>query len=194
MAEIPNTPTTPAYEARLIERARQHDPVAFERLVGACAPDLQRTLRRITGTAAEAEDVLQETLLKAWRAIASFRGDARFSTWLYRIAVNESRRRRAYNARRPSLSIDDVLRELPDLADGPAARVESDEMAAFLERCVGELPDHYREAVVLRDVEDLSNDEAAAVLELDVRNFKSRLHRGRMEIRRRIEDEYGMKA
>ena len=185
------TPPFIADEARLVARARERDPVAFEQLIVAHAPPLQRMLRRMLGSPSDAEDVLQETFLKAWRAIDRFRGEARFSTWLYRIALNEARRRQAYDAHRRALPIDDVTLELPDLSAGPAALAESADLEKFVEQCVAELPANYREAVVLRDVEGLSNEEAAAVLELDLRNFKSRLHRGRMAIRRRVEERYG---
>ena len=178
-------------EARLVARARERDAAAFEKLIVAHAPPVQRMLRRVLGSPSDAEDVLQETFLKAWRAIDRFRGEARFSTWLYRIALNEARRRQAYDAHRRALPIDDVLLELPDLAAGPAALAESAELERFIEQCVADLPVSYREAVVLRDVEGLSNEEAAAVLDLDVRNFKSRLHRGRMAIRRRVEERFG---
>jgi RNA polymerase sigma-70 factor, ECF subfamily len=178
-------------EARLVARARERDAAAFEQLIVAHAAPLQRMLRRMLGSTPDAEEVLQETFLKAWRAIERFRGEAQFSTWLYRIAVNEARRRQAYDAHRRALPIDDVMVELPDLSAGPAALAESAELEAFIEECVAELPASYREAVVLRDVEGLSNEEAAAVLDLDLHNFKSRLHRGRMAIRRRVEERYG---
>jgi RNA polymerase sigma-70 factor, ECF subfamily len=179
-----------ANELRLVGRARERDPAAFEELILAHAPQLQRMLRRMLGSNADAEEVLQETFLKAWRAIERFRGEARFSTWLYRIALNEARRRQAYDAHRHTLPIDDVMLELPDLSAGPAALAESAELEAFIEQCIAELPANYREAVILRDVEGLSNDQAAAVLELDLHNFKSRLHRGRMAIRHRVEELY----
>jgi RNA polymerase sigma-70 factor, ECF subfamily len=181
----------PADEARLVAQARARDPAAFEQLIVAHAAPLQRMLRRVLGSTADAEEVLQETFLKAWRAIEGFRGDARFSTWLYRIALNEARRRQAYDAHRRALPIDDVMLELPDLAAGPAALAESAELETFIEQCVKELPANYREAVVLRDIEGLSNEEAAELLQLDLRNFKSRLHRGRMAIRRRVEERFG---
>lgn len=190
-SDAPPSPLRAPDEARLLARARERDPDAFEQLIVAHAAPLQRMLRRVLGSQADAEEVLQETFLKAWRAIERFRGEAKFSTWLYRIALNEARRRQAYDAHRRALPIDDVMLELPDLAAGPATLAESAELEAFLEQCVAELPANYREAVVLRDVEGLSNEQAAAVLELDLRNFKSRLHRGRMAIRRRVEERYG---
>lgn len=178
-------------EAKLVSRARERDPDAFEELIGLHAGPVFRMLTRVLGNAADAEDVLQETFFKAWRALPGFRGEARFSTWLYRIAMNEAARRQAYEARRGTLPIDDVLLEVPDLAEGPDAAAESAELEAHLERCIAELPEHYRAAVVLRDVEGLTNEEAAEVLGLEVRNFKSRLHRGRMAIRGRLEELYG---
>jgi len=178
-------------EARLVARARDRDPAAFEQLIVIHGPPLQRMLRRVLGSAPDAEEVLQEAFLKAWRGIERFRGEAQFSTWIYRIAINEARRRQAYDSHRRALPIDDVMLELPDLSEGPASLAESAELEGFIEQCVAELPTSYREAVVLRDVEGLSNEEAAAVLELDLRNFKSRLHRGRMAIRRQVEERYG---
>lgn len=151
-------------------------------------------LVRLVGSSADAEEVAQEAFLKAWQALPRFRGEAQFSTWLYRIAVNEGKRRLAHDARRRTLPIDDIVDNVPDLAEGPAALAESAEVEAYLEQCIAELPAHYRAAVVLRDVEGLTNEEAAELLALDLRNFKSRLHRGRMAIRRRLEDYYGTQS
>ena len=180
-------------EAKLVARARARDAEAFEELIELHAPRVYRMLARVLGNAADAEDVAQEALLKAWRALPGFRGEAQFGTWLFRIAVNEAKRRLAYQARRPALPLDELVLEVPDLAQGPAALAESAELKAQLERLLAELPAPYRAAVVLRDVEGLSNEEAAELLELELANFKSRLHRGRMALRRRLEqlDERG---
>jgi RNA polymerase sigma-70 factor, ECF subfamily len=148
-------------------------------------------LARLVGSSGDAEEVAQEALLKAWRALPKFRGEAQFSTWLYRIAVNEGKRKLAREMRRQTLPIDDIVDDVPDLSEGPPALAESAEVEAYLERCIAELPANYRAAIVLRDVEGLTNEEAAELLELDLRNFKSRLHRGRMAIRRQLEDYYG---
>jgi RNA polymerase sigma-70 factor (ECF subfamily) len=151
-------------------------------------------LVRLLGSSADAEEVAQEAFFKAWQALPRFRGEAQFSTWLYRIAVNEGKRRLAQDARRRTLPIDDVVDDVPDLAEGPAALAESAELQVYLDSCIAELPAHYRAAVVLRDVEGLTNEEAADLLDLEIRNFKSRLHRGRMTLRRRLEDFYGAQA
>lgn len=179
-----------AAERELVARAAQGDGEAFDELIRLHTTRVYRMLVRVVGNPADAEDVVQETFLKAWRALPGFRGEARFSTWLYRIAMNEANRRLAQTAQRATLPIEDVLLEVPDLGEGPAALAEAAELEAHLERCIAELPPHYRVAVVLRDVEDLTNEEAAEVLGLDLRNFKSRLHRGRMAVRRRLEEFY----
>ena len=172
----------------LIARARNGDALAFEELVRQQAPQLYRLLLRMVGDASAAEDVAQESFVRAWRALPSFRGEARFSTWLYRIAVNEANRFLARESRRELLPFDDVLHDVPDLGAQTAELAEGAELREQLERLLAELPANYRVAVVLRDVEGFSNEEAAELLELDVRNFKSRLHRGRMALRQQLEE------
>jgi RNA polymerase sigma-70 factor (ECF subfamily) len=140
------------------------------------------------GSATAAEDVAQECFIRAWRALPSFRGEARFSTWLYRIAVNEANRFLARESRRELLPFDHVLLDVPDLGAQTPELAEAGQLREQLERFLAELPAQYRIAVALRDVQGFSNEEAAALLELDVRNFKSRLHRGRMALRRRLEE------
>jgi RNA polymerase sigma-70 factor (ECF subfamily) len=171
----------------LVARARDGDADAFEQLVRQHTPQLYRLLARMLGDATAAEDVTQECFVRAWRALASFRGEAKFSTWLYRIAVNEGNRHLARESRREVLAYDDVLLDVPDLGSQTPELAEAGEAREQLERFIAELPGHYRAAVVLRDIEGFSNEEAAELLELDLRNFKSRLHRGRMALRRRLE-------
>jgi RNA polymerase sigma-70 factor, ECF subfamily len=188
----PSEPGQPARgERELVARAQAGDSRAFEELIRLHTPRLLRMLVRLVGSSGDAEEVAQEALLKAWRALPKFRGEAQFSTWLYRIAVNEGKRKLAREMRRQTLPIDDIVDDVPDLSEGPPALAESAEVEAYLERCIAELPANYRAAIVLRDVEGLTNEEAAELLELDLRNFKSRLHRGRMAIRRQLEDYYG---
>ena len=174
-------------DAELVARARDGDADAFEALVREHTPPLYRLLARMLGNPAAAEDVTQECFVRAWRALPNFRGEAKFSTWLYRIAVNEGSRFLARESRREVLAYDDVLLEVPDLGRQTAELAEAGELREQLERFIAELPGHYRAAVVLRDIEGFSNEEAAEMLELDLRNFKSRLHRGRMALRRRLE-------
>ena len=185
------SPAEIADERNQVVRAQQGDTAAFEHLITLHAPPILRMLGRMLANSADAEEVAQETFFKAWRGLAGFRLEARFSTWLYRIAVNEANRRLARDAGRTTLPIDEVVTDVPDLAEGPASRAESAEFKQYLEQCIIELPLNYRAAVVLRDVQGLTNEEAAEVLGLELRNFKSRLHRGRMAIRRQLEEFYG---
>ena len=168
----------------LVARARDGDMAAFEELVMRHADRLYGSLRRFGLEDAEAQDVAQETFLRAWRGLKSFRGDARFFTWLYRIGFNEAQRRLA---RRPGASVvpggDEALETLADAGPGPAAEAEIGELREALVRALGDLPVDLRAPVVLRDVEGLSTREAASVLELSEAAFKSRLHRGRMALR-----------
>lgn len=178
-------------EAELVRRARAGEAQAFETLIGMHAARVHRMLVRVLGNPIDAEDVLQETFIKAWRALPRFRGEAQLSTWLYRIAMNEASRHRSARARHQALPLDDTVVEVADIGPGPPALAESAELRALLELFIRELPQPYREAVVLRDVEGLTNEEAADVLGLDIRNFKSRLHRGRMALRQRLETVHG---
>jgi RNA polymerase sigma-70 factor, ECF subfamily len=168
----------------LVARARDGDIAAFEELVMRHADRLYGSLRRFGLDDAEAQEVAQETFLRAWRGLKSFRGDARFFTWLYRIGFNEAQRRLA---RQPGASVapggDEALETLADAGPGPAAEAEIGELREALVRALGDLPVDLRAPVVLRDVEGLSTREAASVLELSDAAFKSRLHRGRIALR-----------
>lgn len=172
----------------LVRHARTGDADAFEELVRRHAGTIYRLLVRLLGDPTAAEDVAQETFIAAWRSLPRFRGEAKFSTWLFRIAMNKGNSFIGREARRCTLPLDEIVDQVPDLGAVPSELVEAAELEAELERLIAELPPPYRAAVVLRDIEGLANEEAAAVLGIGVRNFKSRLHRGRMVLRRRLED------
>jgi RNA polymerase sigma-70 factor (ECF subfamily) len=174
-----------AEERALVARAKAGDRSAYEALVRHNADRLYAVVLRFSATETDAEEATQEAFLRAWRSISRFRGDARFFTWLYRIGVNEAKR---ILERRPSAGtlvsledrpIDDLVDDAPELQP----RVEAAELRDVLERAIRRLPDKYRAAVVLRDIEGLSTSEAADVLGLREAAFKSRLHRGRMALR-----------
>jgi RNA polymerase sigma-70 factor (ECF subfamily) len=175
-------------DEQLVVSARAGNERAFDELVSRHARRTYGMVARILGDRASAEDVVQETFVRAWRGLASFRGDAQFSTWLYRIAVNEANRYLARETRRELFSYEDVMMKVPDISADVPLRAESSETRRLLERLLSELPANYRAPVVLRDVEGSSNEEAADLLGLDLRNFKSRLHRGRMALRKALED------
>jgi RNA polymerase sigma-70 factor, ECF subfamily len=186
----PPMPTRRYADLQLVARVQRGEAAAFEELIAGHSARIYRLLVRMLGNAADAEDVAQETFIRAWRALPRFRGDAQFSTWLFRIAVNEANRRLGREARRRALPLEDAALDVPDLSAGPPAVAEARELEGHLERFVAELPAQYRTPVVLRDIEGLSNEEAAELLGLELANFKSRLHRGRMAIRRRVEALY----
>jgi RNA polymerase sigma-70 factor, ECF subfamily len=183
VTELPDGPALS--EETLIARAAGGDMAAFEELVMRNADRLFASLRRFGLDDAEAQEVAQETFLRAWRSLPRFEGRSRFFTWLYRIGFNEAQRRLA---RRPAAGVvvSTAERPLDELADGrpgPIEQAEREELRAALRRALGELPVDLRAPVVLRDIEGLSTREAAAVLDLGEPAFKSRLHRGRMALR-----------
>jgi RNA polymerase sigma-70 factor, ECF subfamily len=144
-------------------------------------------LRRFGLGEEEAYEVAQEVFLRAWRGLAGFEERAQFSTWLYRIAFNEARRRRSRRAL-PRVEADpdgeDPIVAVPDSPElGPDAQALSHEFARVLDGALAQLPTEWRDAVVLRDIEGLSTEEAADIVGVRQSAVKSRLHRGRMQLR-----------
>jgi RNA polymerase sigma-70 factor (ECF subfamily) len=150
-----------------------------------------RIVQSILDNAADSEEVLQESFLKALQHLGDFRGEARFRTWLIRIAVNEARMRRRKYRTNLHDSVDDVPeddagyrpRELRDWDPNPEERLARQEMARLLERAIGALPRKYREVFLLRDVEHLSSEEAAQALGINLSAAKTRLLRARLMMR-----------
>jgi RNA polymerase sigma-70 factor (ECF subfamily) len=185
-------------EALFIDKLKARDAWAFNRLVEERTGDIYALLCRLTEDREEARDLAQETFLQAFRSIASFRGDADLRTWLYRIAVNQARNRWRWWRRRRrdvTLSLDDPGETGAGLGsrlrDASAPDPEQDALAREREHvlltALRTLARPFREVVVLRDVEGLSYEEVAAALEISVGTVKSRLSRGRAELRRRVE-------
>ncbi len=175
----------------LVLRAQEGDRAAFEELIRRHAGRLHAALLGFGLDDTDAEDVAQETFLRAWRALPRFEGRARFFTWLYRIGFNEAHRRLARRPAAPAEapSEEAEIEDLVDTGPGPARRAEERELRATLARALGDLPPKLRAPVVLRDVEGLSTHDAAEVLELGEPAFKSRLHRGRMALRALLEPQ-----
>ena len=186
-------------EVQFLDRLRAGDAAAFDFLVTERSPDIYALLYRLTEDPEEARDLTQETFLQAFRAVGNFRGDADLRTWLYRIAVNQARNRWRWWRRRRrnvtvSLDATDAEHERPlaaQLADERSASPEETTLAHERERILTQalrtLSRVYREVIVLRDIEGLSYEEVAATLEISVGTVKSRLSRGRNELRRRLE-------
>ncbi len=181
-----------AGEQELVERAQDGDRSAFEELVRRHADRLYAVVLRFVANADEAEEVTQEAFLRAWRSIDRFQGRAQFFTWLYRIGINEAKRRAE---RRPPAGTvssleDSPLDDAPDWSEAPELRAEQGDLRRVLERAVRALPPDYRTPLILRDVEGLSTQEAAEVMELGEAAFKSRLHRARLAVRRSVDDYF----
>jgi RNA polymerase sigma-70 factor (ECF subfamily) len=185
-------PASASDEPELVERSRAGDRSAFEELVRRHADRLYAVVLRFVADADEAEDVTQEAFLRAWRSIGRFEGRSRFFTWIYRIGINEAKRRAD---RRPAPgavgSIEDSpIEDAPDWSEAPAFRAEQSDLRRVLEEAVRALPPEYRAPLILRDVEGLSTQEAAEVMELGEAAFKSRLHRARLAVRRAVDRYY----
>lgn len=177
---------------------RPAETSSFEELVRACAPRMLATAARIVGRA-EAEDVVQDAFLSAFKAIDDFKHDAKIATWLHRIVINAAlmrlRRRRA----RPEEAIDALLPEFDakghyieatiDWAASADVALEKRETRALVRRKIEELPDAYREVFVLRDVEELDTEEVARLLGISEGAVKVRLHRARQALRTLLERE-----
>jgi RNA polymerase sigma-70 factor, ECF subfamily len=181
----------PASDHELVRRARQGDQDAFAQLVETHAGRVYRALRRFGLDCGEADETTQEVFVRAWRGLGRFQERARFSTWLYRIAFNEAQRRLSRRPPAPAQSAaahDDPLLSVPESAQlGPEAQALDRELEAALTAALDRLPEDRRLAVVLRDVEGFSTAEAAEIAGVGEAAFKSRLHRGRMELRALLE-------
>jgi RNA polymerase sigma-70 factor, ECF subfamily len=194
-----STEARSAVEDQFLERLRRGEVAAFERLVAERSSDVYALLYRLTSDVEEARDLTQETFLRAFQSISRFRGDADLKTWIYRIAINQARNRWRWWKRRRrdvTVSLDDKrgpgdqplgasLRneDAPDPEQETLAR----EREGQLREALLGLRSAYREAVILRDVEGFSYEEIATTLEISIGTVKSRLSRGRLELRRRLE-------
>lgn len=186
-------------EEAFLEKLRQGDSEAFDNLIIRYSGDIYAVLFRITENADEAAELTQETFLSALKAIKSFRGESELKTWLFRIAVNHSRNRFRWWKRRKresTISLDAPIGESESpisetIAAGGTNAEENvlrHERESALRRALMELPDAFREAVVLCDIEGLSYDEIAKTLDINIGTVKSRIARGRDELRKRLKD------
>ena len=188
----------PSADTALLEKLRSGDAAAFERLVAERSGELYALLYRLTADAEEARDLTQETFLRAFQSISRFRGEANVKTWLYRIAVNQARNRwRWWRRRRRDATVSLDGSDRPDqqsLTDRVRNEAVADpeqvtlahEREEQLRDALLELRPSYREAVILRDVEGLTYEEIAATLQINVGTVKSRLSRGRLELRKKL--------
>jgi RNA polymerase sigma-70 factor (ECF subfamily) len=171
----------------LLEAAQAGDRGALAELLGRHEQQIYRFGLRMCGNEADARDVLQETLVGAFRNLGSYRGEGALSTWLFQIArshcIKAHRRRVGEPAQ--NLPLDEAS-ALPAEAAEPDRRAEAREIGELISAAMLALPEPSREVLILRDVEGLSASEAAEVLGIEVGALKSRLHRARMELRTRL--------
>ena len=187
-------PTHLANEVTLVAEAQAGNAEAFTTLVNQYDRNLYRVALNITGNQADAEDVLQKTFLKAYTRLRLFQGHSRFYTWLVRIAINEAlmelRRRRADRSVPLDQPIetgeDELPREIEGWDENPEELYAQQELREILAEALERLEPAFRIVVVLRDVENLSTSETAALLNLSVSAVKSRLMRARLELRERL--------
>ncbi len=168
----------------LVDRARDGDRSAFDELVRLTYTDTYTLAFRLTGDEEDARDVVQETYMRAYRGLARFRGDAQFSTWLYRITANcaNTHLGRRIRHRHDELGDDDtVVDERPEV--DPQHRAENELLRGRLREALAALPPRLRAVVVLRDVYDLPHEAIAAELGISESAAKVRLHRARRKLR-----------
>jgi RNA polymerase sigma-70 factor (ECF subfamily) len=174
-------------EAELVARLRRGDRRAFEELVIAYQHRVFGVAARMLGNRAEAEEIAQETFLRAHRALPEFRGEARLGTWLYAIASRLCLNRLASPDRRLTGADDQALAAAPSGEPDAAAALERSELDAALRDAIAALPDERRIVVILRDIEGLSYEEIAEALALEPGTVRSRLHRARMDLKAKLE-------
>lgn len=178
-----------------LTRLQRGDCDAYRELVSRYGQTLYNTALRITGSASEAEDALQETFLSAYQHVGSFQGRSSLRTWLTRVCINAALTRLRRNGRRPAWSLDEMSeggvdeapRELPDRGDSPEQAVRGLELRRLLDRYLAKLSPALRQVFVLRDIEELSGEETAQALGITVAAVKTRLSRARMTLRAYLE-------
>jgi RNA polymerase sigma-70 factor (ECF subfamily) len=181
-------------EAAVLEQVRAGDPAAFAELVRRYEGKIFRLARHITQHREDAEDVLQETFLKAYEHLDQFQGNSKFYTWIVRIAVNQAlmKLRKRKNDKTVSMDEtldtgeDNVVREIATWDPNPEQRYSQEEMRRILEEAVDTLAPPYRAVFVLRDIDELSTEETADALELTIPAVKSRLLRARLQLRDKL--------
>jgi RNA polymerase sigma-70 factor (ECF subfamily) len=182
-------------DEELVRKAQNADERAFGVLVSRYESKVYSLALKMVRNPEDAEDVLQDTFLRAYRGIKLFRGHSTFSTWIYRITAN-SALMRLRKKQLPMVSIEDAdEREAPiniaDWTPGPVDQLLSKETRKVMQEAIDSLPPEFRQVFILRDVEELSNTEVAEILELSVAAVKSRLHRARLKVRNKLAGYFG---
>jgi RNA polymerase sigma-70 factor, ECF subfamily len=181
-------------DQQLVERAQRGDKRAFELLVEKYQRKLARLLSRLVRDPAEVEDVAQEAFVKAYRALPSFRGDSAFYTWLYRIGINTAKNYLVAQGRRPPTSTEVEAEDAEGYAEGellrdintPESLLLSKEIAGTVNAAIESLPDELRSAIQLRELEGMSYEEIAELMDCPIGTVRSRIFRAREAIAERL--------
>jgi len=184
----------PVSDEELVARARAKDFGAFEQLLDRYEDKIFRLAYRFVRNETEAKEVLQDTFLSIWRKLDTFKGDSQFGSWLYRVAANTALMRLRAQRRHPEVSTEELpagyldnFGSLPPTGDNWARRpddeLQSDELRRQIQSAAYALPEIYRTVFILRDVEGLSTEETAEILDISVPTVKTRLHRARIALR-----------
>lgn len=181
-------------ESQLVAQARENDATAFNELVRRYEGKIFRLAQHVTQNREDAEDVLQETFLKAYEHLDQFKGDSKFYTWIVRIAVNQALMKLRRRKTDKSVSMDEtidtgedtVTREIAAWDENPEQRFSREELGGILDSAIDGLEPLYRSVFVLRDIEELSTEETAEALGLSIPAVKSRLLRARLQLREKL--------
>lgn len=181
-------------DQQLVDRAQRGDKQAFELLVAKYQRKLGRLLSRFIRDPAEVEDVAQEAFIKAYRALPSFRGDSAFYTWLYRIGINTAKNYLVAMGRRAPTTTEYDSEEAENFDDGdqlrdvntPEAELMTKQIAATVNQTMEELPEELRTAITLREIEGMSYEDIAAVMNCPIGTVRSRIFRARETIAARL--------
>jgi len=181
-------------DQQLVERAQGGDKQAFDLLVSKYQRKLGRLLSRFIRDPGEVEDVAQEAFIKAYRALPSFRGDSAFYTWLYRIGINTAKNYLVALGRRAPTTTEFDADEAESFEDGeqlrdintPESVLASKEIAATVQKAMEDLPDELRTAIELREIEGLSYEEIASIMNCPIGTVRSRIFRAREAIAARL--------
>ena len=180
-------------EQQWIDQARQGDSDAFERLVRLYEKRVFALTSRMCRNPSDAEEAAQEAFLAAWQGLAFFRGEASFSTWLYRLASNACvdllrRENRHQSNAGPSLDDGELALDPADESPSPHALAEQAELRQQIETALSALPPEYRQVLILREMHQRTYDEIAEICSLDLGTVKSRISRGRKRLRKILLD------
>jgi RNA polymerase sigma-70 factor, ECF subfamily len=181
-------------DQQLVERVQRGDKQAFGLLVSKYQRKLARLLSRMIRDQAEVEDVTQEAFIKAYRALPSFRGDSAFYTWLYRIGINTAKNYLVSKGRRAPTSTEIELEDAEQYSEGdllrdadtPERLLHTKQIGQTVELALADLPEDLRTAITLREIEGLSYEEIASVMDCPIGTVRSRIFRAREAIAERL--------